>query len=211
MTKVSITGLVILVMLVIWGAVGVTGAVKAWSPMEQAEAGRVTALDAEVVRHTTVLNAVVEAKAVAIAAEQAATAATWARMWRGIWAALGTALCVGFAGFGTWFMEYGRARVDGLKEVERKRGNNPVWSPCGPQLASRNDGGRTELLCELSGATAHTDNREEMRTFREARLPLIEQWLNDQERIEVARLFGASVERKGGAGAWREAVQVLTE
>lgn len=168
-TKVSFTGLIIGLVLVVWVGIGITGAVKVWGPVQQAERARVEALIAEQVRHTTEMNQAAEAEAWAVADAQAAAGVAWALAWRKVWVAGGW-VAVGGLLIGLWVVGLKKdAEVKGWRVVKAKQADAPQWVPAGVHLLTASVQGRALLMCEITGAVATLGDGESMRELVAAR------------------------------------------
>lgn len=171
-TRVSFTGLVIGLVLVVWVGVGVTGAVKAWGPVQQAEGARVEALIGEEVRHLAEMNRAAESEAWAVASAQAAAGQAWANAWRKVWVAGGWVAVAGLL-VGLWVVGLKKkAEVEKFREVKQKEADAPAWVPAGVHLLTATVGGQAWLMCEITGAVARLGDGGSMRALVAARRDL---------------------------------------
>lgn len=199
-TKVSFTSLVIGLVLVVWVGVGVTGAVKAWGPVQQAEGARVEALIGEEVRHLAEMNRAAESEAWAVASAQAAAGQAWANAWRKVWVAGGWVAVAGLVGWLVGWLWVRRAHA--VQDAA-----NPVWAPAGPMLCGRTEAGRVKLLCQLTGAEAFTDDPAGMRMLVMARMQVVPTYLETVAKLE-AGVKMAQV-RPGKVEVLRELAEVI--
>lgn len=185
MTKITLTPLLVAFALIVIIGLALSGSLRAlasnFSPQQQALAARTGALTAETVRHTNEMNLIAEQHARALAANKLATAVSAETAWRDLYNYGGSALIVLLVILA--FLRMARGTTDYLawREVKnneaRKQAQNPTWTPAGPMLMSRNENGREKLLCQLSGAEAYTDDREQMKFFVLARMQVVPAYL----------------------------------
>ncbi|NUM44831.1 MAG: hypothetical protein HUU38_08985 [Anaerolineales bacterium] len=185
MTKVNLTPLFVAFALIVIVGLALAGGVRAlansYSPTQFANAARTDALTAETVRHTSEMNLIAEQHARDLAANKLATAVSAETAWRNLYNYGGGALIVLLVILA--FLRMARGTTDYLawREVKnneaRQQAQNPAWTPAGPMLMSRNEAGREKLLCQLSGAEAFTDDREQMKFFVLARMQVVPAYL----------------------------------
>lgn len=181
MTKINLTPLFVAFALIVIVGLAVAGGLRAivssFSPVERAEAGRTEALTGETVRHTTELNLIEERLAHDLAANKLATAVSAETSWRNLYNWGGSALIVLLLILAGLKIGHETTGYLAWREVEHKKANNPAWTPAGPMLMSRSEGGREMLLCQLSGASAYTDDREGMLVLIKARMGVVPTYL----------------------------------
>lgn len=181
MMKIALTPLFVAFALIVIVGLMLAGGLRAvagsFSPVQQAKAARTDALTAETVRHTNELNLIDEQHVRDLAPNKLATAVSAETAWRNLYAYGSGALILMAVTLALGRVARETTSFLAWREVEQRRSENPAWSPAGPMLLSRCEGGREKLLCQLSGATAFVDEPEAMLIFIKARVAVVPGYL----------------------------------
>lgn len=184
---------ILIAILIIIGFAAASG----WTALDLANARQLDTLAPEELRHTTEMNAIAEQHARDLAASNLETAIAAENAWRNLYEYVSAALITIAITLALAKVARETTSYITWREVKNNEAKNPAWTPAGPMLSSRNENGREKLLCQLSGMTAYTDDREGMKLLIMARMQVVPTYL---ETLALAYKEIALEQAKTGHG-----------